>query len=71
MQSSNNSTHSVALIPADGIGRDGDGHSQVLKALEASLRSFKLEFTHYDWGPIDTSPRVNIYLKMLSLAQET
>ncbi|KND88750.1 putative tartrate dehydrogenase/decarboxylase TtuC [Tolypocladium ophioglossoides CBS 100239] len=44
-------THRIAAIPADGIGPEViDAGIEVLIALADMLKSFKLEFTHYDWS---------------------
>lgn len=44
-------THSIACIPADGIGPEViDAGVEVLKTLSNASGSFKLEFENYDWS---------------------
>ena len=43
-------THSIAVVPGDGIGKETVPES--LKVLDAAARrfGFDLAFTHYDWS---------------------
>lgn len=51
MSPSATKTYSIASIPADGIGPEViEAGIDVLNALADTLKSFKLEFTHYDWS---------------------
>ena len=44
-------THSIAAIPADGIGPEVIGAGiEVLQALEKRLGDVAFEFTHFGWG---------------------
>src|ERR1700760_1927829 len=44
-------THSIASIPADGIGPEViEAGIKVLDTLSNTLGTFKLNFTHYDWS---------------------
>lgn len=55
-------TYSIASIPADGIGPEVvEAGIEVLKALSASMQSFELEFTHYDWSS-DTYKKTGKYI---------
>ncbi|KAK9473655.1 uncharacterized protein V1510DRAFT_328661 [Dipodascopsis tothii] len=43
--------YSIALIPADGIGKEVvEATVKVLDALTQKITSFRLEYTTYDWG---------------------
>jgi isocitrate/isopropylmalate dehydrogenase len=44
-------SYSIASIPADGIGPEViDAGIAVLNALADTLKTFRLDFTHYDWS---------------------
>lgn len=44
-------TYSIASIPADGIGPEVvEAGIVVLNALANTLKTFKLDFKHYDWS---------------------
>lgn len=48
---SQESSYSIACIPADGIGPEViDAGVEVLKTLSQTLGIFKLEFEDYDWS---------------------
>ncbi|VUC28844.1 unnamed protein product [Clonostachys rosea] len=55
-------SYSIASIPADGIGPEVvEAGIEVLKALSATLQSFDLDFTHYDWSS-DTYKKTGKYI---------
>lgn len=55
-------TYRIASIPADGIGIEViDAGIQVLSALSATLGTFQLEFTHFDWSS-ETYKRTGKYI---------
>lgn len=44
-------THRIACIPGDGIGIDVTEQAiRVLKKLESQIKSFSLQFGHFDWS---------------------
>lgn len=50
-QTSGIPSYSIASIPADGIGPEViDAGITALQALADTLKTFKLDFTHYDWS---------------------
>ncbi|POR36214.1 Putative tartrate dehydrogenase/decarboxylase TtuC [Tolypocladium paradoxum] len=62
-------TYSIAAIPADGIGPEViDAGIEVLTALADMLKSFKLEFTHYDWSS-ETYKKTGKYIPSGGLEQ--
>ncbi|KAJ5542404.1 hypothetical protein N7535_004824 [Penicillium sp. DV-2018c] len=55
-------TYSIASIPADGIGPEViDAGITALDALTDTLKTFKLEFKHYDWSS-DTYKETGKYI---------
>lgn len=62
-------TYSIASIPADGIGPEViDAAIVVLNTLTATLGTFSLSFTHYDWSS-DTYKRTGQYIPSGGLDQ--
>lgn len=50
-QTSGVPSYSIASIPADGIGPEViDAGIAALQALADTLKTFQLDFTHYDWS---------------------
>jgi isocitrate/isopropylmalate dehydrogenase len=50
-QTSGIPSYSIASIPADGIGPEViDAGIAALQALADTLKTFQLDFTHYDWS---------------------
>ncbi|OKL59644.1 putative tartrate dehydrogenase/decarboxylase TtuC' [Talaromyces atroroseus] len=55
-------SYSIASIPADGIGPEViDAGITVLNALADTLKTFQLDFTHYDWSS-DTYKKTGKYI---------
>lgn len=55
-------SYSIASIPADGIGPEVvDAAIAVLKTLSATLGSFDIDFTHFDWSS-ETYKRTGKYI---------
>ena len=55
-------TYRIASIPSDGIGIEViDAGIQVLNALSETLKTFQLEFTHFDWSS-ETYKRTGKYI---------
>ncbi|PYH88173.1 putative tartrate dehydrogenase [Aspergillus ellipticus CBS 707.79] len=55
-------TYSIASIPADGIGPEViEAGIAALNALADTLRTFRLDFTHYDWSS-DTYKKTGQYI---------
>ena len=61
-QSSSIPSYSIASIPADGIGPEViDAGITALQVLADTLKTFRLDFTHYDWSS-ETYKRTGKYI---------
>lgn len=61
--------YSIASIPADGIGPEViSAGIDVLNALADTLKTFKLDFTHFDWSS-ETFKKTGKYIPDGGLAE--